>query len=129
MTPDQDTPEIIDSAAGAAKSAVEATAAWTADAAGPAELADRLETVVQESKNAVDVAAAGAKDASADAWEVAKRAKDATADAARGGYERAQQLGADIATRTQDQPFLAIATAFTAGLVIGFALSSMLKAR
>ena len=59
MTPDQDTPEIIDSAAGAAKSAVEATAAWTADAAGPAELADRLETVVQESKNAVAIARNG----------------------------------------------------------------------
>lgn len=129
MSPDQDTSDIIDSAAGAAKSAAEATAAWTADAAGPAELADRLETVVQESKNAVDAAAAGAKDAGGDAWEVAKKAKDATAEAARGGYERAQQFGADIATRTQDQPLLAIATAFTAGLVIGFALSAMLKPR
>lgn len=118
-----------DRAAETAKGAIDQAAAWAGEAAGDRIPEGSAERMADAAKRTVDAASSAVRQTADAAWGVAQDAKDRAADTLRDGYRRSQDIGRDVVERTQEQPVAAILTALTAGVVIGFALSLMVRAR
>ena len=117
------------SAAGSAKDAVDRAASWAGRVAEQPDAEHRVESLAGAAKQTVDAATATVKRTTDAAWDAAQAARNQFADTASSVAERGQRLGAQMVQQTHDQPVIAIMTALSAGILIGFSLSMLIRAR